>query len=76
MWSIQDGAAPIVAEFYKYMINETSGDSGGTFYALHGAVTHLRARMGEDNFASWVCLSTSVAACLLVLCLDDTVTLS
>lgn len=54
MWSIQDDDAPIIAEkFYKYLIEEAGGDSGGAAYALHYAVAHLREVRGENNFASW-----------------------
>jgi CHAT domain-containing protein len=55
MWSIQDDDAPIIAEkFYKYLIEESGGDSGRAAYALHHAVSHLRNIKGENNFASWV----------------------
>ena len=55
MWSIRDDDGPIIAEyFYKYLIEEASGDSGRAAYALHHAVAHLRKIRGEDDFASWV----------------------
>ena len=55
MWSIRDDDGPIIAEyFYKYLIEEASGDSGRAAYALHCAVAHLRNVRGEDDFASWV----------------------
>ena len=55
MWSIRDDDGPIIAEhFYKYLIEEASGDSGRAAYALHYAVAHLRDVRGENDFASWV----------------------
>jgi CHAT domain-containing protein len=55
MWSIGDNDAPVIAEkFYKYLIDEASGDSSRAAYALHNAVAHLRDMIGEDNFARWV----------------------
>jgi CHAT domain-containing protein len=55
MWSIRDDDGPIIAKkFYKYLIDETAGDSSRAAYALHDAVAHLRHVRGESNFASWV----------------------
>jgi len=55
MWSIRDDDAPIIAEkFYKYLIDESGGDSSRAVYALHDAVAHLRSVRGEKDFASWV----------------------
>jgi CHAT domain-containing protein len=56
MWSIRDQDAPIIAEeFYKYLRSyEMKTDGGQAAYALHEAVGHLRERVGENNFLSWV----------------------
>jgi CHAT domain-containing protein len=55
MWSIRDNDAPIIAEkFYKYLIEEASGDSSRAAYALHHAVAHLRKVRGENEFSCWV----------------------
>lgn len=55
MWSIADADGPVIAEkLYAYLMNEANGDSTKTAYALHHAVSHLRERVGEKNFARWV----------------------
>jgi CHAT domain-containing protein len=55
MWSIRDDDGPIIAEqFYKYLLEEVGGDSGGAAYALHNAVAHLRNVRGENDFGSWI----------------------
>jgi len=54
MWSIQDSDAPVITEkFYRYLLEEASGDSTRAAYALHYAVAHLREAGGADSFARW-----------------------
>ncbi|QRV82283.1 CHAT domain protein [Ceratobasidium sp. AG-Ba] len=55
MWSIRDEDAPLVAEsIYAYIARDGKREIGKSAEALHSAVRELRARIGENEFASWV----------------------
>jgi CHAT domain-containing protein len=56
MWSIGDAHAPVVAtKFYEVMKEQLA--AGGKLepaYALHEATTHLRKKIGVDDFLRWI----------------------
>ncbi|KAK7435691.1 hypothetical protein VKT23_019524 [Stygiomarasmius scandens] len=60
MWSIGDREAPMVADkVYQGLFGSGDGpeDQGKKLapaYALHKAIKHLRAEVGEMNFVKWV----------------------
>jgi CHAT domain-containing protein len=55
MWSIEDEDAPVVANnFYSHLLEGGVPDSLKSAKALHDAVGHLRAKVGEKEFARWV----------------------
>ena len=54
MWSIRDQDGPVIAsEVYRHLTEGTL-DSTRAAYALHHAVIHLREKLGESSFPSWV----------------------
>lgn len=55
MWSIQDKDAPLVAEkVYAQLFEGGVPDIRKASRALHDAVSCLRTKVGEKEFASWV----------------------
>ncbi|KAG8695145.1 hypothetical protein FRC09_009365 [Ceratobasidium sp. 395] len=55
MWSIQDADAPLVTEhFYSQLLKRGVPSSEGAAEALHSAVGHLRAKVGDEAFWRWV----------------------
>jgi CHAT domain-containing protein len=55
MWSINDNDAPLIAEgVYAALFEGGMADSSKASIALHKAVQHLRMRVGEKEFISWV----------------------
>ena len=56
MWSISDGAAPIVAKRFYEVLRERMAASGELqpAYALHEATKRLRNEIGVDDFLQWV----------------------
>ncbi|KAK7450556.1 hypothetical protein VKT23_012865 [Stygiomarasmius scandens] len=58
MWSIGDREAPMVADkVYQNLFGSGLEDQGKKLapaYALHKAIKHLRAEVGEMNFVKWV----------------------
>ncbi|CAE6340538.1 unnamed protein product [Rhizoctonia solani] len=55
MWSIGDSDAPLVADrTYAQMFKGGKPDSTNASRALHQALSVLRAKVGENNFISWV----------------------
>ncbi|KAG8767551.1 hypothetical protein FRC12_006180 [Ceratobasidium sp. 428] len=55
MWSIHDADAPLVTEhFYSQLLEGGVPNSERAATALHDAVGHLRAKVGDEAFSRWV----------------------
>jgi CHAT domain-containing protein len=55
MWSVGDADAPVVAEqVYARLFEGGKAVVTNAARALHAAVGHLRAKVGEDRYESWV----------------------
>jgi CHAT domain-containing protein len=55
IWSIRDQDGPLIAgQVYSELLSSTEPDSSRAAEALHHAVGHLREKVGELSFLSWV----------------------
>jgi CHAT domain-containing protein len=55
MWSVGDEDAPVVAEqVYARLFEGGKASSTNAARALHAAAGHLRTKVGDDSFESWV----------------------
>jgi CHAT domain-containing protein len=55
MWSVKDADAPVIADkVYGELLKDGRMDYRNAAKALHMAVNHLRAEVGEKEFVRWV----------------------